>query len=428
MPTKNRTVVIGIDGVPFGLLNNLSEKGVMPNFAELKGEGVFTPMKSSIPEISSVSWSSVITGKNPGEHGIYGFTGLIEGTYTISFPNFRNLKAPAFWHEMTNKSYVILNVPSTYPARELNGVHISGFVSPDLERAVYPPSYLDTLRDMNYRVDVDSGYAHKSMRLFLNDLFKTNEIRVKAHKYFWNKFDWDVFMLVFTGSDRLEHFLWHAYEDENHEYHDKFLQYFREVDFAIGEIVSRINEEDQLIMLSDHGMEAIKRNVNVNSYLAEEGFLVLVDKPKPSERYKNIRDGTKAFALDPARIYLNRGGKYPNGSVKPNEEEDIIASLISAFEDLKYNGEEVIKKVYRKEEIYHGEQLEHAPDLVLLSNPGFNLKGNISAANVFEEPDIIIGKHTYEDAFLYVRHDKGIVPEQPTVEDVRKIIETVEKS
>ena len=166
------------------------------------------------------------------------------------------------------------------------------------------------------------------------------------------------------------------------------------MDSAIGEIVHRINEEDQLIMLSDHGMERIKRNVNVNSYLAEEGFLVLVDNPKPSERYKNIREGTKAFALDPARIYLNRKGKYPNGSVKPNEEEDIIASLVSAFEDLEYNGEKVIKKVYRKEEIYHGEQFEHAPDLVLLSNPGFNLKGNISAENVFEEPDIIIGKHT----------------------------------
>jgi predicted AlkP superfamily phosphohydrolase/phosphomutase len=124
MPPKNRTVIIGIDGVPFGLLDDLAEKGVMPNFAELKREGVFTPMKSSIPEISSVSWSSVITGKNPGEHGIYGFTELIEGTYTISFPNFRNLKAPAFWHEKNNnKSYIILNVPSTYPTRELNGVH-----------------------------------------------------------------------------------------------------------------------------------------------------------------------------------------------------------------------------------------------------------------------------------------------------------------
>ena len=425
MPPKNRTVIIGIDGVPFGLLDDLAEKGVMPNFAALKDEdeGVFIPMKSSIPDISSVSWSSVITGKNPGEHGIYGFTELIKGTYTISFPNFRNLKTPAFWQTREDKSYVILNVPSTYPAKELNGVHIAGFVSPDLERAVYPPSYLDTLRDMNYRVDVDSGYAHKSMRLFLSDLFKTNAIRIKAYRYFWDKFDWDVFMLVFTGSDRLEHFLWHAYEDENHEYHDKFLQYFKEVDIAIGEIAASINEAHQLIMLSDHGMELIKTNVNVNSYLASEGFLVLPDKPKPGERYKNIREGTEAFALDPARICLNREGKYPNGSVKRSEEEDIIASLISAFEDLKYNGEKVIKRVYRKEEIYHGEQFEHAPDLVLLSNPGFNLKGNISAENVFEEPDIIIGKHTYEDAFLYVRHNKDLVPDKPTVEDVRKIIE-----
>ena len=113
MPPKNRTVIIGIDGVPFGLLENLAEKGVMPNFAELKGEGVFTPMKSTIPEISSVSWSSVITGKNPGEHGIYGFTELIEGTHTISFPNFRNLKAPAFSHCLQGLLIYFISYPES---------------------------------------------------------------------------------------------------------------------------------------------------------------------------------------------------------------------------------------------------------------------------------------------------------------------------
>lgn len=421
MPEKNRAVVIGIDGVPFGLLERLSERDIMPNFKELKREGVFRQMKSSIPEISSVSWSSIITGKNPGEHGIYGFTELIDGTYTISFPNFRNLKAPAFW-EKGDKTYVILNVPSTYPAKEINGVHISGFVSPNLERSVYPPSYLDTLREFEYHVDVDSEKAHKSMKLFLDDLLKTHEIRVKAYRYFWDEFDWDVFMLVFTGSDRLEHFLWHAYEDEDDEYHDEFLRYFAEVDRAIGEVTERMKEDEQLIMLSDHGMERIKVNVNVNNYLAKENFLILGDEKE--ESYKNIREGSKAFALDPGRIYLNREGKYPKGSVKPSEEEDIIDSLILAFEDLEYNGEKVIKRVYRKDEIYHGKQLEHAPDLVLMSNPGFNLRGNIDVSgNIFEEGGIFTGKHTYEDAFLYVRHNIRHVPEEPNVEDVRKIIE-----
>jgi predicted AlkP superfamily phosphohydrolase/phosphomutase len=420
---KKRTVIIGIDGVPFGLLKELSEKGVMPSFGALRKEGVFKPMRSSIPEISSVSWSSIITGKNPGEHGIYGFTGLIEGTYTIYFPSFRKLGAPAFWHEGGSRTYVILNVPSTYPARELNGVHISGFVSPELEKAVYPPSYLEKLRELGYRVDVDSEKAHKSISLFLDDLFKTHEIRLKTYRYLWEELDWDVFMVVFTGSDRLEHFLWRAYEDENNEYHPKFLHYFREVDRAIGEIAGNIADHDQLIMLSDHGMEGIKMNLNVNSCLAHKNLLLLGDKP--GEGYKNIKEGSQAFALDPGRIYLNREGRYPQGSVKPGEEAGILQSLISIFHDLEYNGEKVIKRVCRKDEIYHGRQLEYAPDLVLMSNTGFNLKASmdVSSKDIFQPGGIFSGKHTYEDAFLYVKRNVDLVPAEPCVEDVRKIIE-----
>ena len=85
---NKRTVIIGIDGVSFGLLKELSDKGIMSNFKELRRNGIFSKMESSIPEISSVSWSSIITGKNPGEHNIYGFTDLINGTYSLSFPNF----------------------------------------------------------------------------------------------------------------------------------------------------------------------------------------------------------------------------------------------------------------------------------------------------------------------------------------------------
>ena len=83
-----RNIILGIDGVPYKLIDNLSDKGIMPYFKELKNNYSFNPMKSSIPHISSVSWSSIITGKNPGEHGIYGFSDIIKNTYSLKFPNF----------------------------------------------------------------------------------------------------------------------------------------------------------------------------------------------------------------------------------------------------------------------------------------------------------------------------------------------------
>ena len=119
---NSRLVIIGLDGMPYRLIRNLAEKGTMPNMKRLIEEGVFRQMESSIPEVSSVVWSSIITGTNPGVHGIFGFTDLAPGTYRIIFPNFNSLKAKPFWERGRSGSSVIINVPGTYPARPLDGV------------------------------------------------------------------------------------------------------------------------------------------------------------------------------------------------------------------------------------------------------------------------------------------------------------------
>ena len=71
-----RAILIGLDGVPLGIIEDFADKGIMSNIKEIIQQGIITRMQSSIPEISSVAWSSIVTGKNPGEHGIFGFTDL----------------------------------------------------------------------------------------------------------------------------------------------------------------------------------------------------------------------------------------------------------------------------------------------------------------------------------------------------------------
>ncbi len=133
----------------------------------------------------------------------------------------------------------------------MDGVHISGFVSIDLEKSVYPPSLLPKLKELDYRLDVDSEKAHKSLGLFLSDLDGSLEARIKIYRYLWDSENWQVFMFVFTGTDRLMHFLWDAYEDERHKYHQDFLAHFQKIDGTIGEITQNLNEDDLLFMLSD---------------------------------------------------------------------------------------------------------------------------------------------------------------------------------
>jgi predicted AlkP superfamily phosphohydrolase/phosphomutase len=420
-----RIVIIGLDGMPYRLIKDLSENGTMPHTRALIEEGVFRQMASSIPEISSVAWSSIITGVNPAEHGVFGFIDFAPGTYRLIFPNFSNLKAPAFWKRDPSRRSVIINVPTTYPAKELNGVLIAGFVAMDLERATYPASLVPQLTSMAYKVDVDYRRAGESISYFLTDLDRTLQARIAAYRYLWEAEDWDTFMLVFTGVDRLAHYLWHAYEDPSHEHHAAFLDHLHRIDQVIGEIAQELGDGDSLIMLSDHGFELLDKEVYVNFLLQQEGFLKF--EQGTSANFRNIGEDTKAFALDPGRIYIHLKEKYPRGSVDPADREAVIRDLESLLVSLEIDGRRVMRRVYRKEEIFEGPLIDQAPDLVPVASTGFNLRPSLNTGNLWGK-DQRTGKHSQPDAFLLVRGEgaEEIVPEKPCVSDVVGIMDKLQ--
>lgn len=399
-PNISRLIIIGLDGVPYRLISDLTARNIMPFTKNIIEKGIFKKIESTIPEISSVAWSSIITGKNPGEHGIYGYTDIPIGTYRLSFPNYNNLKVPPFWELFPQGKSVIINVPSTFPVRPINGVHISGFVSLDLERSVYPKSLIPTLKKNNYKIDVDAAKAHQSKRIFINDLFQTLESRAVIYKYLWEISDWFNFMLVFTGTDRLAHFLWDAYEDDENEYHNVFLDYFHRIDEIIGEIDASLTDNDILIILSDHGFERLEREININSILRKYGFLKL--KNDGRRGYADIDEKTVAFALEPSRIYINYEGKYPAGKIKEEDTPKIIDEISTLFSEFSLNGKRIAKKIFNKEEIYRGQYLSNAPDFVLVPERGFGFKASLKANNIIEK-SIFTGKHTQEDAFCILK-------------------------
>lgn len=124
-----KVVIIGLDGIPYSLLKSYMAQGIMPHFQEMAAAGQLLPMKSTLPEVSSVAWSSFMTGKNPADHGIFGFMEIDRDNYEYRFPNFTSLKAPTFWENLDLLT-VAVNIPQTYPARPFKGVLVSGFVAP----------------------------------------------------------------------------------------------------------------------------------------------------------------------------------------------------------------------------------------------------------------------------------------------------------
>ena len=402
--SKRRVCVVGLDGVPRGLLERLAADGVMPNVAQRIAAGHLRSMRASLPEVSSVSWSSFMTGVDPGQHGIFGFTDLDPDSYELRFPCFHDLQVPTFWDRLGKVGLrsVVVNQPSTYPARSIPGSIVSGFVAIDLARSVKPLRHLGPLRRMEYQIDIDTGRARGDHEFLLSDLERTLAGRAVALDYFWEAENWDYFQVVITGTDRLYHFLWDALEDTAHPHHQATLDYHAKVDDLVGHVFERFDHEqgghgsgDGFYMLSDHGFCGIVREVQLNAWLQREGFLELeglVD-------LTGITPASRAFALDPGRIYIHRKGRHARGGVDEADVPALKAEITERLLLLEWEGERIIREVYDAEQIYEGPCVTSGPDLVVLSKPGFDLKGSPQAQEIFGHSGLV-GMHTWDDAFL----------------------------
>jgi predicted AlkP superfamily phosphohydrolase/phosphomutase len=404
-----RVVVLGLDGTPYTLIKQFTEDGVMPNLKKIIDESNFHQMDTTMPEISSVAWSTFMTGKNPGEHGIFGFTDLEAHSYRMRFPTFNDLKALPLWKELekSGKRTVVINLPSTYPAQPLQGVLVSGFVALRLERASYPESIVPALRKMNYRIDVDTMKAREDKDFLIRELHETLKIRKKAVDYFWQKENWDLFIAVVTGTDRLQHFLMDAFDDSAHPYYQKFLDYYNFVDGEmIGGVAKKLEDGMRFFILSDHGFTKIEKEVYVNRWLVENGYLTF--KNDHPESIEEIAKGSRIFAMDPGRIYVNLKGKYPYGEVNGEEECNALCDEITEkLMALQHNGKPVMRKICKREEIYSGSFANLAPDLVAQSNYGFDLKGSTKSKDIFGN-SLLTGMHTQDDAFLVLPREQRI--------------------
>ncbi len=439
---EKKALIVGIDGVPYSLLNTYIKKGVMPNLKNILNQGFrLHQMNASIPDVSSVSWTSFNTGVNPGEHGIYGFTDLKPDSYSICFPNLGDVKAPPFWDILGKRNRktstlfrtyypriahpyrsIIFNVPHTYPASPVNGILISGFVAIDLKKAIFPESFYPYLRSINYLIDVEAEKAKEDKGTFMQSLFECFEIRKKAISHFLADESWDLFFACVTESDRLHHFFFDASEDEKNPYYESFLRFYVELDrfvkYLYDQFIQRCAGEGFFMVLSDHGFARLKKEVYLNRFLEEKGFLVL---KKDANFYERIEERTKAFGMDPGRIYLHDRDRYPRGAVRKEERLNLLKELKEALRNLKAeDGEKIIERIYEKEEIYRGPYSGVAPDLVCLPNDGYDLKGSLEKREIFAQ-NIFTGMHTWYDAFCLLPENIAF-SQKPSIQNLTEFI------
>lgn len=403
-----RVCCIGLDGTPYSLLQRMLADGVMPNLAALVREGSLRRMTSVYPWVSSVAWTTLQTGVNPAKHGIYGFVDRDPATLKTYIPLANRIRHPAVWDVLgqAGKRVIVLNVPVTYPATPVHGVLVSGFLAPKLnEKAVYPPSLLPTLEGLGYRVDTDPQIARQDRDRALEDIRDALEKRAHTFLHLMDHQPWDFFLGVIMETDRLHHFFYEQMEQVDPVYAPAFFEIYQRIDEFLGQVRSRLGERDVLMLMSDHGFCTIRQEVFYNRWLADMGYLKYTEEP--ARNLEQLHPDSMAYSLDPGRIFINLRGRERDGRVEPGREyERVRDELIAAVESLTLSDHGAVAhpvlKAYRREELYRGPYLEQAADIILAPTDGYDPKGAFYKEGLVHKDAMMVGMHTYDDAFLYV--------------------------
>jgi predicted AlkP superfamily phosphohydrolase/phosphomutase len=221
-------------------------------------------------------------------------------------------------------------------------------------------------------------------------------------------------------TDRLHHFVWEHMENGHEKYAPAFYRFYEELDAFVGELVGQLDDDVALIILSDHGFCTVKSEIYINWWLEEAGYLTY--KTSGKKAMSNIDwETTRAFCMDPGRVYINvrgRGAEY----------NDLQNKLINELKEISISGsdEPIVRNVYTNQELFHGDQAQYGPDLVIDSNWGYDIKG-FHGRDALTGKGPINGMHTYEDAMVYIRgqniveNDPSVIDFLPTVFDLMKL-------
>ncbi|MFB6164756.1 MAG: alkaline phosphatase family protein [Haloarculaceae archaeon] len=453
----DRAFVLGLDGVPWGMLRRWVEAGELEHFGRLFEEGAAGPMQSTTPATTPVAWPAIATGVTPDEHGIYAFRRL-SPEYTHRMYTSGDLGRPPIWDLLSPA--VVGNVPMTYPASDVDGAMVSGMMTPERDEGFAHPSTLreevaDAIPD--YRIELDWAEYDGSTGAFRDALSEMVAARRELMRLLLDREDWRLFFFVYTAPDRLQHLAW---EEE------VLLDHYRTLDEIVGEVMDRVAERDAtLYVVSDHGFGPVETVVNVNRLLADEGFLryrdeggvrgVLSQFDVSKERVlsalarvgldeetlvdalpRGLVDGvakqipgdhvlydvdygeTAAFVYGPGNLYVNDTERFVDGAVAPGDVPGVKRELRATLSDLTdpATGEQVLR-VSDGDELFPSDP--RSPDLVVKGREGYEVRTTV-ADDVLGETGAMSASHRPEGIFLAwgPSIEAGAVPADATVYDV----------
>ena len=427
-----RVILLGWDGATWDLLRPWAEAGHLPNVRRLLTEGAAGHLESTFPPTTAPAWTSMTTGTNPGRHGVMDWIARRPGAYEAMPVTASSCTQKTVWELLgeTGRRVMTFNVPMTYPVRPLNGLAVAGLGVPSVTSPfTYPPElYRDILGAVGeYVLHPNPGQPDTDRRVvaFIERLYRVTDLHLKVLDYLRSREAWAGWMAVLGGTDAIQHVMWRFIDPHHPQYDERkgerfggeVLRFFQHVDRALGGLLDSLDADTVLLLTSDHGFGPLDKWFHVNTWLLNQGLIVL--KPglatrlrrrlfrwglTPMNAFHLLRSAglgrlkeevtagrgsgrlrrlvpllflsfadvdwsrSRAYALGQiGPIYLNLKGREPQGIVEPGAEAEAlreeIAGRLRQVSDPE-TGESIVGTIYRPEELYAGPHLGQAPDLV----------------------------------------------------------------
>lgn len=377
-PAK-RVLIIGLDcATPQLVFDRFA--GELEHLQRLMAEGVWGELQSVVPAITVPAWACAMTSRDPGQLGIYGFRNRKDYSYQgLTIANSTAVQQPAVWDLLpADRKVILLAVPPAYPPRAVNGCLVGCFLTPSTESDyTYPASLRQEIAGVvgKYALDVENFRSEEKERI----LTEINEMTVRRFQLFRHLLktrEWDFAMMVEIGVDRVHHGFWQYLDERHHRYQPgnpyehAIRDYYRLVDREVGAVLSELDDETAVIVMSDHGAKLMRGGICINEWLAREGYLTLKSRPtEPTQFSLDNVDWSRTRAWGEGgyygRVFLNVRGREPEGTVPPEEYEplrDELVARLTAITDEE--GNDIGTRVFKPEAIYR-ECRNIPPDLIV---------------------------------------------------------------
>jgi predicted AlkP superfamily phosphohydrolase/phosphomutase len=468
----NRVVVVALDGATFALLGPWLDAGRLPNLKMMIDQGVSGELQSCIPPVTAPAWTSFFTGKNPGKHGVFDFVTQDRKSYEFHPVDSRSFHGKTLWEVIGDqgKNVAVLNVPMTHPAYPVKGVLVSDFLLATARGAKsHPPEYLGEIEQRFGPYPTETvppyfagRYSDEDIGRFLQEYQQALRYKLRVARHLLERDPPDFLMVHLFGNDQICHWLWHLL-DEHHPKHpagksrkplERIHEYYRAFDDEVGRILEQTGDDVSLFIVSDHGFGPVHRSIDFNTWLYEEGYLVL--KKRPSTRLRHLswqmgwvpqalieRDWFVRVAM---QTFLRFKKKRSTGNVDDLKQAHALLRLFLSFDDIDWSRtkafspfgfgqirinvrerwahgcvsegaeyentrKEIIEKlralkdpetgespeglVLAREDVYHGDFLKEAPDILFIPiNGNYRPKSTgFSSKSVFSSSGWMTGIH-----------------------------------